>query len=226
MIHITRKISLPGAQTSKTGARKGAANGVSQVLSHLVFSSPMSSLVALTLRNRWESINFPKVTAFWELIWCGVWHSLFYFIDSSVRAHGGQEFKAQCSEKLMTSPELCPGCAVQHSALPGWPGDLSCILATRASSVHSAKMPPGVTFCREILFWKCLSLCWLCKECEHHRVRWTESQLFSTKHKNSFSSCSALHLNISSLLPSGSLCFHTLFFFIKWPQAWEIVQWV
>lgn len=48
-----------------------------------------------------------------HLVWC-VRHNPFHFIDQSIRAHRGLEFKAQCSEELMTMPELCPGCDEEH----------------------------------------------------------------------------------------------------------------
>lgn len=53
-------ISLPGVQTGKTGACKWAADGISQVPSHLVFTSQMSSLVAPTLRNYGNLLIFQR----------------------------------------------------------------------------------------------------------------------------------------------------------------------
>lgn len=53
-------ISLPGVQTGKTGACKWAADGISQVPSHLVFTSQMSSLVAPTLRNYGNLLVFQR----------------------------------------------------------------------------------------------------------------------------------------------------------------------
>lgn len=115
------KISLPGAQTSKTGAREGAANGVSQVPSHLVFSSPMSSLVALTL---WETSGNPSI--FQRYCFLGVllvWCVTLPFYRPVYKSSHRTDFKAQCSEKLWAQSSAL-GVMRNITVLSGWPGSL------------------------------------------------------------------------------------------------------
>lgn len=187
-----QKISLPGVQTSKTGACKGAANGISQVPFHLVFTSHMSSWLAPTLRNLWESISFPKAGAFWESICCDVWDTalslLLTSLEELMKQHNAQR-------SWWPSQRSVLGVILSITVLLGDLSNMSHILGliyatwlTRPFSVHSAQRCLQVWLrhlCGEILFWRCLRVGYVrsggSSECLL-KAGWTQGQPFSTKH--------------------------------------------
>lgn len=175
----------------------------------------MSSLLALTLRNLWKSINLTKVIAFWEFIWCGVWDTT--PSKSSQRTGIQSTMLGEAEDLPRALPWVWCGASLHYL---GDLGHSSCILATRASSVYSAEKGASRWFRFFFVGKFSLGSVYLCVGCvksvgssEHnHRVRWTQGSLFSTKHKHSFFFCSALHLNIISFLPLADCAFmHWIF---------------
>lgn len=177
MIHIIRKSPCQGFRPAKQELIRELLMGFHRC-PLIIFSSQMSSLVALTLRNLKKSINFSKGNCFGVV--CETQPFPFYEpIYKSSQSTGVQSTMLRVADDLPRAlPWVWCGASLRylgdlaHSShilaliYPAWP--------SRASSVLSAEKDAprcGLDiFCGEILFWKCLSLCWLCRECGQLRA--------------------------------------------------------
>lgn len=231
-----QKISLPGAQTGKRGACKAGANGILQVLSHLVFTSHLVTFSNSHPQKPLRLYQFSKGRCFLGArLPRRVWYNPSPFLNRSIRAHGGLDFQvqAQRSEKMLPLPELSLGAMLSITVLPGDLGPVSHVWALicptyitkgtlplpRASSVHSAEGDASGSDSDLLLGKSCLGSVSLRVGCVRnvgssewlHEARWTWGQLSSTKQEDSFASSPALPCTVcEDLAAPGRLCSSTL----------------